>query len=255
MPLSLLILGGTSEASALADRLANDARYAPTLSLAGRTNAPRLPKIATRIGGYGGADGLAAYLRDNSVHILIDATHPFAEQISANAAAAAIATNTPLIVLTRPPWRPVTGDRWTLVGSLEAAAAALPDAPERVFLTVGRQSLAPFAAKPQHTYIIRVIDPPDIPAAMTRTEIIVGRGPFDVEAETALFRTHGIARLVSKNSGGKASAAKLAAARTLGVPVILVERPITTGISAVTTVDDVLGILARHHDSLAKRSE
>lgn len=255
MPLNILILGGTSEASALAGRLAGDARYSATLSLAGRTVSPRLPAIPTRSGGFGGADGLAAYLKANDVHILIDATHPFAEQISANAAVAANTTHTPLIVLSRPAWRPVAGDRWTLVETLVAAAAALPETPERIFLTVGRQSLAPFERKPQHTYIIRVIDPPDIPAEMVRTEIIVGRGPFEVAAETELLRTHRINSMVTKNSGGKASAAKLAAARALGLPVILVERPASTGVSAVTTVDDVLTLLAQHHASLAKRSE
>lgn len=255
MPLTLLILGGTSEASALAERLGSDARFAATLSLAGRTSAPRLPDIPTRIGGFGGVDGLAAYLRDNAIDVVIDATHPFAEQISANAVRAANATHTPLIVLSRPAWKPVQGDQWTTVDSLDAAAAALPNAPERVFLTVGRQSLEPFAVKPQHTYIIRVIDPPAIPAAMIRTDIIVGRGPFELAAEMELLRTHRIDRMVTKNSGGKASAPKLAAARARGLPVILVERPAPTGVAAVTTVDAVLTLLAHHHASLAKRSE
>jgi precorrin-6A/cobalt-precorrin-6A reductase len=254
MPLNILILGGTSEASALADGLAGNTRFAATLSLAGRTVTPRLPRIPTRIGGFGGVEGLAAYLKENAVDVLIDATHPFAEQISANAVAAAERAGVPLIVLVRPAWLPVKGDRWTHVDSLEAAAAALPEAPERVFLTVGRQSLAPFAAKPQHSYIIRVIDPPDIPAAMQRTEILVGRGPFDVAAETALLRTHRIDRLVTKNSGGKASAPKLAAARACALPVILVERP-AGDTSAVTSVDEVLARLTDHHASLAKRSE
>ncbi len=255
MPLNILILGGTSEARELANRLASDARFTPTLSLAGRTLAPLLPAIPTRIGGFGGADGLAAYLRDNAVDLLIDATHPFAEQISANAVLATQATRTPSIALSRPPWRPVIGDRWATVESLDAAAAALPDAPERVFLTVGRQSLAPFAAKPQHSYLIRVIDPPEIPAGMTRTEIVVGRGPFEVDAEATLLRTRRIDRLVTKNSGGKASAAKLAAARALGLPVILIERPTDAGVAAATNVDAVLAMLARHHSSFAKRSE
>ncbi len=255
MPLNLLILGGTSEASALAERLAGDTRYAATLSLAGRTEAPRRAPIPMRVGGYGGADGLAQYLRETSVDVLIDATHPFAEQISANAVLAAEAAQKPLIVLARPAWRPVKGDNWTMVADLDAAAAALPEAPANVFLTVGRQSLVPFAAKPQHTYLIRVIDPPDIPADMTRTAIVVGRGPFEVGAEVNLLRNRRIQHLVTKNSGGKASAAKLAAARTLGVPVVMVDRPAGGTATTVTSVDDVLAELADHHASLAKRSE
>ena len=252
---NILILGGTSEASGLAERLAGDSRFNATLSLAGRTIAPRLPPIATRIGGFGGAAGLAQYLRDNATGVLIDATHPFAEQISANAILAANATQTPLIVLSRPAWRPVKGDQWTMAASLEAAAAALPDLSARVFLTVGRQSLSPFAAKPQHTYVIRVIDPPDIPAGLDKVEIIVGRGPFDANAELALLRKHRISLLVSKNSGGKAAAAKLAAARTLGLPVIMVERPTAATAAAVCSIEDVLAVLGLHHASLAKRSE
>jgi precorrin-6A/cobalt-precorrin-6A reductase len=255
MPLNILILGGTSEASALAERLAGDARYAATLSLAGRTAAPQRAKIPMRVGGFGGADGLAQHLRDTTVDVLIDATHPFAEQISANAMRAAEIARIPLIVLARPAWLPVTCDRWTLVPDLTAAAGALPEAPARVFLTVGRQSLAPFAAKPQHNYLIRVIDPPDIPAAMVRTEIIVGRGPFEEAGETALLRKHRIEMLVTKNSGGKASAPKLAAARTLKLPVIMVERPSEGASTTVSTIDEVLAALAHHHASLAKRSE
>jgi precorrin-6A/cobalt-precorrin-6A reductase len=254
MRLKLLILGGTSEAGALAERLAGDTRFDAMLSLAGRTAAPRRAPIPMRVGGFGGAEGLARHLGQTNVDVLIDATHPFAEQISANAARASEIAAVDLIVLARPAWQPVAGDQWAVVADLTAAAAALPDVPERVFLTVGRQSLAPFAAKPQHTYVIRVIDPPEIPAAMTRREIIVGRGPFALDAETELLCMHRIGRLVTKNSGGKATSAKLAAARALKLPVIMVQRPQHPAALSKSSVEEVLAALAQHHASLAKRS-
>lgn len=254
MALKLLILGGTHEASQIAGRLANDPRFDVTLSLAGRTATPRLPPVANRFGGFGGAAGLAEYLRGQGVDVLIDATHPFAERISANAEVAAADAAVPLIKLARPAWQPLAGDTWVRVPSLDAAAAALPDAPARVFLTVGRQSLEPFAAKPQHHYLIRVIDPPVIAAAMHDVEIIEGRGPFQLAAEIALLRVHRIDWLVSKNSGGKAASAKLAAARALTLPVILVDQPARSGMAAFATVDAVLNELSRRHGDLTKRS-
>ena len=254
MPLKLLIIGGTSEASRIAERLAGDPLFATTLSLAGRTAVPRLPPVPTRVGGFGGADGLAAHLRAEAIDVLIDATHPFAVRISANAQSAAMTAGVVLLVLDRPPWQAVAGDRWTSVGNLAAAAAALPDVPSRVFLTVGRQSLGPFAAKPQHHYVIRVIDPPEIPAAMADVEVLQARGPFQIDGETALMRRHRIAWLVTKNSGGEAAYAKIAAARELQLPVALVEQPKWRGAGALTSVDAVLAELARLHDVLVKRS-
>ena len=249
------MLGGTSEATALAGRLSGDPRFAATLSLAGRTQSPRLGPIPTRIGGFGGADGLASYLSLNAIDVLIDATHPFAERISAHAVAAAKTAAVPLIALERAHWQPAPGDTWTEVPSLEAAALALPDAPERVFLTVGRQSLEPFAVKPQHHYVIRVIDPPEIPAAMTQVDIVTGRGPFELAAEIAFLLQQRVDRLVSKNSGGVTSYAKLAAARALALPVILIARPKPPAGRTVTTVEAVMVCLAEHHASLANRSE
>lgn len=254
MPTNVLILGGTADANGLASRLSGDPRYAVTLSLAGRTLAPRVLPVATRVGGFGGAHGLSAYLNDNAIDVLIDATHPFAERISANAALAARQTGLPLLTFGREPWRPVTGDAWTEVADLAAAAAALPEHPARVFLTVGRQSLAPFAAKPQHHYVIRVIDAPDIPTALTDTLIVVGRGPFTEGAEIELIHKHRIDLLVTKNSGGEAASAKLAAARALKLPVILVRQPAPAGGHVLHTPDAVLGALARFHGDLAKRS-
>ena len=253
--LNLLILGGTSEANLLAARIAADPRYKAVLSLAGRTASPKLPPIPTRIGGFGGAAGLSHYIEMNSVHVLIDATHPFAEQISGNAAAAAAETRCPLIVLERPPWTPQEGDRWAPVPDLAAAARALPADPARVFLTVGRQSLAPFAAAPQHFYLIRVIDPPDVPGEITQYEIVADRGPFDADSERALMSAHSVSVLVTKNSGGPAAGTKLRVARELGIPVIMVARPRPRGRTALSSVDDVMDALARHHASLANRSE
>ena len=251
MTLKLLILGGTAQAAQLAERLAGDPRFAVTYSLAGRTEMPRLPPVPTRIGGFGGVEGLSTYMREHAVDLLIDATHPFAERISVNARAAGGAR---LIVLRREPWRPSPQDRWTEVASLEAAASALPAEPSRVFLTVGRQSLVPFAMRAEHHYVIRVIDPPVIPPGMTGFEILVGRGPFLLAGEIALMRQHQIECLVTKNSGGEAAFAKIEAARTLDLPVILVTPPQASSAGAFISVEDVMSELVRRHESLAKRS-
>jgi precorrin-6A/cobalt-precorrin-6A reductase len=221
--LRLLILGGTTEASALARLLVGEAWVAPVLSLAGRTRLPVLPPIPSRIGGFGGASGLADYLRAGRIGLLIDATHPFAARISANAEAAAEIAGVPRLVLQRPCWTPVEGDRWTPVASVSAAAAALGETPRRVFLTIGRHDLPPFRAAPQHRYLIRSVDAPAPDLLPPLAEILTGRGPFDIAAETTLMRQRAIDALVTKNSGG--DDAKLRAARTLGLPVIMVDRP------------------------------
>jgi len=251
MTMKLLILGGTAQAVQLAERLAGDARFAVTYSLAGRTETPRLPPVPTRIGGFGGAEGLSTYLRERAIDVLIDATHPFAERISASARAAA---GELLIVLHRQKWLPTQEDRWTEVATLEAAASALPASPSRVLLTVGRQSLVPFATRAGHHYVIRVIDPPVIPPGMTGFEILVGRGPFLLAGEIALMRQHQIECLVTKNSGGEAAFAKIEAARALGLPVILVTPPQASSAGAFISVEDVMSELVRRHESLAKRS-
>lgn len=254
MPLNLLILGGTTEANALADRLKDDARFSVCLSLAGRTVSPRLPLVSTRSGGFGGVSGLTGYLHEQAIDVLIDATHPFAVRISANAQFAAESAGIPLIAVTRPAWRSEAGDRWTSVPSLEAAAAALPEPRSCVFLTVGRQSLAPFALRPQHHYVIRVIDPPEIPEAIEDFEIVVGRGPFSVDDEIATLHAHRVDLLVTKNSGGQAAHAKLAAARTLGLPVVLVDRPPASLAPRFVAVEAALEELTRLHGCLTNRS-
>lgn len=254
MALKLLILGGTTEANALAARLAGDSRFEAMLSLAGRTASPAPSPIPRRIGGFGGVEGLSRYLSQESIDILVDATHPFAERISANARAAAAATGVPLIAFERPEWEPAPGDRWIRVRGMDEAVAVLTREPSRVLLTVGRQSIAPFAARPEHHYVIRVIDPPEVPAAMTSFEVIAARGPFGVESEIALLREQRIDVLVSKNSGGTAAAAKLTAARTLRVRVIMVARARHDGVAALTDLEAVLAELEHRHAALTKRS-
>lgn len=224
-PSRVLILGGSAEASALARRLAGDDRFAPVLSLAGRTKAPVLPPIAHRIGGFGGIDGLAQWLRESGADLLVCATHPFAAQMRRHAIEAARRTATPLLIVERPAWAPVEGDRWTQVADMAAAADALGQAPRRVLLTVGRKDLAPFAAAPQHAYLIRSIDAPPAESLPPNAEVITARPPFGEACEKRLLEARRIDVVVTKNSGGADTAAKLAAARALGLPVILVERP------------------------------
>jgi precorrin-6A/cobalt-precorrin-6A reductase len=221
----VLILGGTTEATALAGRLAGHPRIAATVSLAGRTRQPVLPPLPTRIGGFGGVDGLAAYLGANAIAAVVDATHPFADGMSANAIAACRRLGLPLLVLTRAPWTPGPGDRWIAVPDMEAAAQALRDLGDRVFLTVGRQELAPFEAVPDKTYLIRAVDPPEPPPALPRVHVVLDRGPFTLDGELALMQAHGIEVVVSKNSGGEATRAKLTAARQRAIPVVMVDRP------------------------------
>ncbi|NYZ11731.1 cobalt-precorrin-6A reductase [Azospirillum sp. RWY-5-1] len=238
-----LILGGTTEAMALAKRLADHPVIAAEVSLAGRTARPVLPPLPTRVGGFGGADGLAAYLTENRIGAVVDATHPFAARISANAVAACARAGVPLLVLTRAAWTAGPGDRWIGVPDMAAAAEALRPLGRRVFLTVGRQELAPFAAVPDWSYLIRAVDPPDPPPELPDHRVILDRGPYTLEGELALLAEHRIDALVSKNSGGTATAAKLEAARRLGIPVVMVERPADTGAPTVHAVGAALAWL------------
>jgi precorrin-6A/cobalt-precorrin-6A reductase len=221
----ILILGGTTEARELAARLAMRPDLAVTVSLAGRTAEVVEQGAPTRIGGFGGADGLAEYLRHEGVAALVDATHPYAARISANAVAAAAETGTPFLALRRPPWQRVAGDDWTGVAGAEAAVAALGREPRRVFLALGRKELAPFAAAPQHFYLVRSVDPVEPPLAVPDAAYVLERGPFTEAADRALMEAHRIDRLVCRNSGGNAAYGKIAAARALRLPVILIGRP------------------------------
>lgn len=222
---NILILGGTTEASALAHAIAATGLRA-VLSYAGRVATPRAQPVPVRIGGFGGVAGLAAYLRTHAVTHLVDATHPFAAQMSANAVTAAAATGVPLIALTRPAWTPVAGDIWQPVPDLAGAVTALGGERRRVMLALGRMHVAAFAAQPQHHYLLRFVDPPTRIPPLPDHHLVVDRGPFSVDGDTALLRTHAIDLVVCKNAGGTGAAAKLAAARALGVPVVMIDRPV-----------------------------
>lgn len=208
-------------------------------SLAGRTASPRAQPVPVRVGGFGGAEGLAAYLRATGIGRVIDATHPFAAQISRNAIAACAMTGTPLLAVERPAWTPGPGDRWIPVPDMEAAVAALPARPSRIFLAIGRQNLAAFAARPEHHYLLRLVDPPDA-LPLPDCTVEVARGPFDEAGDRALLIRHRIAWLVAKNAGGTGAVAKLAAARALHLPVIMIARPALPVRAVVCSVDEAM---------------
>jgi len=221
----ILLLGGTTEAGLMARAIA-DAGLEGVYSYAGRTEAPLGQPIHMRVGGFGGVAGLTAYLTTEGITHVIDATHPFAAQMSGNAIAACAATGTPLIALERAPWVAGEGDRWTHVPDVAAAVTALAGPGRRVFLAIGRQHLEPFAAQPQHHYLLRLVDPPTAPLPLPQAQVTVARGPFDVAGDTALLRDLGTQIVVAKNAGGKGAVAKIAAARALGLPVVMIDRPL-----------------------------
>lgn len=209
----------------LADRLAADTNYLACMSFAGRTADLRLPPIPHRVGGFGGAAGLTQFLRDKSIAALVDATHPFAARMSANAAMACAEAHVPLIVYTRSAWRRAPGDDWIEVDGFEEAARALGETPRTVFLAVGRQELGAFRDGVPHRYIVRSIDAPDQHSLPQGARLILARGPFALSDEVALLRETGAEIVVAKNSGGDATYGKIAAARQLGIPVVLISRP------------------------------
>ncbi|NKK72020.1 cobalt-precorrin-6A reductase [Rhizobium leguminosarum bv. viciae] len=237
----ILILGGTSEARLLAEALAARDDCDVLLSLAGRTEKPATQPVPVRIGGFGGAAALADFLKAGGYDLLIDATHPFAERISANAAFAAEITGIAAIALRRPEWQRVAGDRWREVRSIPEAIEALGPSPRHVFLATGRQGAHHAQAAPQHHYLVRSVDPIEPPLALDNVEYILERGPFTLEGECDLLRQHDIDAIVAKNSGGAATYAKIEAARLLGIEVMMVAR---APASAVTTVDTVEAALA-----------
>jgi precorrin-6A/cobalt-precorrin-6A reductase len=239
----ILILGGTTEARQLAQHLAARTGIAVTLSLAGRTASPLAQPVPVRRGGFGGVRGLTQYLRDHDVHALIDATHPYAPTISAHAMEAGLQASTPTIALRRPAWRAIAGDQWTEVPDADDAVRALGASPRHVFLALGRQEIAPFIQAPQHHYLIRSVDPVDPPLAVPHARYIQDRGPFEEETERALLLAHAIEVVVAKNSGGGATYGKIAAARGLGIPVMLFRRPPESATTGVTSVYEALAWL------------
>ena len=227
----------------LAERLAGRPELDVTLSLAGRTAAPAPQPVPVRSGGFGGAAGLANYLSSERLGALIDATHPYASRISANALAAAQQANVPLVMLRRPPWTAIEGDRWIEAGDVREAVRALGQSPRRVFVTLGRNELAPFVGAPQHHYLIRSVDPVDPPLPLPRVSYLTGRGPFAEADDRALMTKHGIDMLVAKNSGGSATYGKIAAARSLGIGVIVLRRPPAPDAPTVATIEDAIAWL------------
>lgn len=237
-----MILGGTTEARALAQSVA-EADFAAIYSYAGRTVSPEPLPVPTRIGGFGGAEGLARYIRDSGITHIIDATHPFARIMSRNAALACVETGVPLIALTRPAWTPVNGDIWVHAPDMESAVDALDTEPQRIFLAIGRKEVGQFAARPQHHYLLRLVDPPRTPPPLPDHHIVLDKGPFDLESDTALLQNHRIGLIVSKNSGGEGARAKLDAARALGLPVLMIDRPEMPERVEVTSVREVMAWL------------
>ncbi|HET6951256.1 MAG TPA: cobalt-precorrin-6A reductase [Acidimicrobiales bacterium] len=225
---SVLLLAGTTEAAALA-RLLAAGGVDVVASFAGRTRAPAPLPCPVRRGGFGGADGLAAVLRRDGHDLLVDATHPFAAVMPHHAAAAARSAGVPRLRLLRPPWRPGPGDRWDEVDDLAGAARRLAQVgARRVLLTTGRGRLEPFAALAGPggvTFVVRSIEMPSLPPSFAGGAVVLGRGPYDLAGEAALLGEHRIDTLVTRNSGGTATVAKLAAARATGTRVVMVRRP------------------------------
>ncbi len=221
----VLILGGTAEAAGLARALAGDARVAAITSLAGRTRSPAKVPGAVRVGGFGGPEAMVEYLRQAGIGLVVDATHPFAARISRNAARACATAGVPRLLLARPPWTAQAGDNWVPVPDAAVAAAALPGLGRRVFLAIGRQELAAFAGLAGLWFLVRLVEAPEAPPPLADYHLVLGRGPFAIEQELELLREHGIDAVVSKNSGGVGAAATSAAARDLGHPVVMIERP------------------------------
>ncbi len=246
----VLLLGGTTEASLLARRLAGDDRFTVTLSLAGRTQRPAAQPLETRVGGFGGTQGLAEWLHVNGIRAVLDATHPYAAQISANARHACETVGVAHASVVRPPWQRQTCDDWIEVGSTNEAVQAVGTSPRKVFLALGRLELAAFANAPQHRYVVRTIDPPKGISLPPDLRLILARGPFEIEHERALLADERISIVVCKNSGGPAAYAKIEAARERRIPVVMMRRPEKPMGYPVHTIDQAIEWLeaVRAHD-------
>jgi precorrin-6A/cobalt-precorrin-6A reductase len=239
----ILILGGTSEASQLAARLTNTTGLTVISSLAGRVSQPGMPAGIVRIGGFGGPDGLSSYLAKERIDLVIDATHPFASRISRNAELACNATQVPLIAFERPPWKPHDNDRWISAPNVQSAALLINDKHKRIFLSIGRQELGAFSDCNDAWFLIRSIDEPTV-RLPANSKLILQRGPFDLNGERKLLRDQSINIIVSKNSGGTATYAKIEAARQLAIPIVMIDRPPKHNTPTLDQVDDLLGRLS-----------
>ena len=210
-------------------------------SYAGRTDAPVAQPLPMRIGGFGGVDGLVAWIKSEAITHIVDATHPFAARMSQNVLIASKIAGVPLLVLERPAWVAEPGDDWQHVPDTEAAVRALPDRPTRVFLAIGKQTLSLFASKPQHNYLLRLVDAPEGPLPLPNAEAVIARGPFTEADDLKLLSDHRIEVIIAKNAGGSGAEAKLKAARLLQIPVILIDRPVLPPRDVVGTVTEVMG--------------
>jgi precorrin-6A/cobalt-precorrin-6A reductase len=248
----ILILGGTTEARRLAERLAELGEREVTVSLAGRVREIVPHPVPVRVGGFGGIDGLAAHLDKEGVDLLVDATHPFADQMSRNAVAASIQAGVPLLALRRPPWTRQAGDRWTEVDGIHTAKAALGEGGRRVFLALGRQEIEGFGWAARHFYLVRSIEP-ITDRCLDDAVYVEARGPFSEADERALMLAHAIDTVVARNSGGEAGYGKIAAARALGLDVILIGRPVLPEAPTVATVDEAMAWIDHPRTSTAER--
>jgi precorrin-6A/cobalt-precorrin-6A reductase len=255
MTRSILILGGTADARLLAGKLAEDSGYRLLLSMAGRTRDPVPQPVPMRTGGFGGADGLAAFITEHGFNLVVDATHPYAARISGNAVLAAEIAHVPLVTLQRPAWEKQPDDNWQRVADVESAVCSLGTESQNAFLALGRQELLPFEAAPQHHYLIRSVDPVEPPLGVPHALYITARGPFAVEDEISLLRENRISFIVCKNSGGTAAYAKIEAARQLGIRVLMIARPALARNPTVPTIDAALAAIHHQLSLLEERGE
>lgn len=226
-------------------RAVAEAGIPATYSYAGRVDKPKTQPISQRVGGFGGVAGLVAYLREHSITHVVDATHPFAAQMSWNAFHACAEAGVELMALTRPAWRAESGDQWTHVPDIEGAVAVLDGSSRRVMLALGRMHVEDFAAQPQHHYVLRLVDAPSVAPSLPSHSVVVARGPFDVAGDIALFKEHAVEIVVCKNAGGIGAEAKIHAARELGLPVVMIDRPALPARREGATVEAVLEWLAQ----------
>jgi len=247
------------DARLLAAKLAEESGYRILLSMAGRTKEPVKQPVPMRVGGFGGAEGLARYIVEEGFDLLVDATHPYAARISANATTAAEIAGVALVRLSRPAWVAGAGDRWLNVGSVEEAVTALGPTSTSAFLALGRQELLPFATAQQHRYLIRSVDPVEPPLEVPNARYITARGPFALADEIDMLKGNGIEVIVSKNSGGTAAYAKIEAARALGIPVVMIDRPARREADAASVVvpdiETALSAIRHQLSLLEKRGE